>query len=216
MNLRLPKTAELSTSLNFAFRGWIAKVALVVSTLAAINFATRLLNVGISLTLMSMLQWYRDIAHGLIDLFLWFLPWRLSLMTKDAITLWIMLGGLVARTSTYLRSAEIESQVNLRHHYMGDPDAMASRRKRRELPMVAASAIVAWPVLVLNYIYRPYVYWARSFSSYFRVRTHSSEALSKFDRYRFDMRIVLAIYAVTLLGAVGSFFILNALLPSVR
>ena len=210
----MPKKPKLLDTFRYALSDWIAIVSVVVSSFAGINLIVKLFDVGLISILESALYWYREIAHGLIDYVFWFLKYRLPPVIKDFITLWVLIGGLVARTNAFLRAEEIDFQI------IDGPHDRAIRRRRRrkimELPPIVCRSIAIWPYEIFFQIRVPYVYWAHKFGRFFRARSDILSVVGKYDRYRFDLRVLLAVYAGCLVASTLIFFFFNAMLPSVR
>ncbi|MCB1739204.1 MAG: hypothetical protein KDK91_02465 [Gammaproteobacteria bacterium] len=206
--------AQIRSNVRLAYTGWFAVVAISVSALALTNLLFRYWEVGASAMFSLILTWYRQIAHALLGYLSMLLSLHLSPTAKDLLTLWLMLGGLVARTLDYV--------YRRGHPFDHPPDVIGvllldrlatDYRVGRALTLVAATAF-AWPYFVLRFARRPYLMTAGGLALYISNdrRTRSSFT---YDTLEFDSRLIFLVYLATLSLACVTFFALNAMLPSV-
>lgn len=212
--VKSPDSSEFVNTVRYAYGDWVVAITLLVSSFALVNCLVRVFNVGVAQVFLDALLWYRQIVHGLFDYVLWFLKFKLSQNAKDILTIWFTIGGLSARAKAHMRSSEIYFQTL----GMIDPNEQAFHRRLRkitEIPPIALMSVFLWPVILVHQMIVPHVYWSHTFGRFFAAKSKESKVVAKHDHYKFNLRVLIAIYALTLLGAASLFFMCNAMLPSV-
>jgi hypothetical protein len=202
-------------TVRLAYTGWFAVVAVCVSAFALANFLFRVWDVGLSQIFANVLDWYRQIAHGLLDYVL--LPFRITITPpiKDLLTLALMFGGLVSRTVNYIYARGYPHDVPPNAVGVNLIDRSATDRKVIRALVLLVTTAVFWPYFVIRLATKPYIMTAGGLGLYLSDSKHTKNTLT-YDTFEFDSRLVFLVYVVTLLLSFVVFFALNALLPSVR
>jgi len=204
------KGGGVTRSIRKAFSGWWSVLGIVAASITGFNLARNIFQVELADVFAEIAQAYEKLVHAPL---LWLFA-RLNLDAPpawaiDTGVLWVLIGGVVARTAWVLRtSLKGAGAVTL-----GLPEQM------RSIPPAVFFVVawLLWPVAAFLLIREPLVHTvARDDSETVLV---SSGRLDRPGwpnpggrlRYAYDLRVVLATQAVVAAVCVLGWFVLNAL-----
>ncbi len=144
--------SRFARNFGAAFRSIWAQIGVLLSAIALLNFVQRLFSITLSELITQAIEAFRAVFHPLLELVLGWLSLNLSDLWLDAATLYLILGGAVARTVLSLASSLAITNAG----YVGGPIDLI-------LPPPAVRMfgipfwIALWPAALILLCLKPYV-----------------------------------------------------------
>jgi len=168
-------------------------LGILAAAISLFSLVVKIYDLPLVEALYALLTAYRQIFHTIVDfMFYWFPDLHLKDWHKDAISLWVIIGGVVNRTTMYIfqeRSEHIKNDYFIAGHDVELINWLVEERWRRYsiLPLIS---ILAWPVLIFLLFISPY---AEAEADEDSVRLYDFHPR---DDYLYDIRIIFLIQLV--------------------
>ncbi len=192
-------------SVRAAFSSWWALFGILAASITGFNLLRKVIDIGLAKILADLLAIYQRWVHlpvqWLFDWLRWSPPpaWAI-----DLALLWLLIGGVVLRSAWGVRVEALDTWAR-------DNDNKFWQwllETRAALPAFLFLTTFAWPVVVLFMLQKPHI--TRFLGKGINPLSHHRD--DKRFRYYCDMRIVLAVQALTAAACVSVWVVTNILL----
>jgi len=143
---------ELKKAYDFAIKGVVAKISLVMAILSSVRFIVDVWQLPLVRLLANILKTYQVVFHTCVDVLLIWFPYKLPAWGKDVFILYFTLAFVVARV--VYRQAEID----FKHPWIVLHNFRNSKRRYwlAQVPRLA-KAIFVWPMDAWRLLRKPFL-----------------------------------------------------------
>jgi len=216
----------LSGDFRAAFGSFWSVFGIAISSVAIFNFLNEMLTLEAPALLAQLLVAFRSVFHPIANFLLGWTGWQFPAWAKDALVVWLALGGATMRTFLILRR-RLHRVAGRRAVELRDAQYGQENPDRVELlengPMrlfvnhfalavvMCLASLIAWPIIVALFMTAPVVYTrydkARNVWVGGRGPPEASHTLFQYDH---DLRITLAMQVLATVAVVTFLVILSA------
>lgn len=183
-------------------------MGVVAASITGFNLLRKIVDIGLAQIIADLMRVYQDWVHIPIGwLFAW-LRWpEPPAWVIDLGLLWLLIGGIVLRSTWGLRTASLRSRLLIGTHSEFWKLLMT---RRAAMPLFLAVCILAWPVAAWYLIRSPYIHTDRD-NDLWHIGYRTSGGTYQ-QVFLYDMRVVLTAQALAALACIGAWVAVNVLL----